>query len=346
MTLTSDKLKDRKINRGDEILTVAAAFPTTVSPVLNYSAVPVFVDIDINTLNINVSQLYKGLSEKTKAIFVANTLGNPINLDAIKYFCDENNIWLILDDCDSLGSTYKEKHLDNYADISTHSFFPAHGLSCGQGGAVCTNNNQLNKIMNSMLRWGRKYNCKDCNGNCNNRFGRKTGSLPEAYDCKYIFEHLGFNFMATDLQASILCAQIDKLPIFIQKRKENWNKYYEGLKDLSNYFIFQTVEKKSDPCWFGFAITLRDNIKFKRIDLIKFLEDKKIESRLLFAGNILYQPCMKNLKKGIDYKVIRNMNNTDKVMKDTFFLGVYPGMKNEYIDYTVDSIRKFCKLKG
>ena len=345
-TLTSHRLGDRRVKGGDEIITTSVNFPTTITPIIQYGAIPVFMDINIDTLNINISNLYKGLSEKTKAIFVANTLGNPVNIDALNYFCKENNLWLIIDSCDSLGSTYKEKHLDQYADLSTHSFFPAHGISCGQGGAVCTNNSLLNSVMKSFSKWGREYDCKNCGGNCANRFKRKTKNLPEGYDCKYIFKELGYNLVATDLQASILCAQIDKLSEFIEKRKQNWNKLYEGLKDLSNYFIFQKAEKKSDPCWFGFAITLQDNIPFKRVDLIKFLENKNIETRLLFAGDIVSQPCFEYLKNEVDYKIIGNMSNTDKVMKNSFFIGVYPGMLDEQLSYIIESIRNFVLKYG
>ena len=344
--LMSDDLEDRRLKRGDSIITTALCFPTTITPIIQNGLMPIFVDVNINTLNIDISNLYKALNKNTRAIFVANTLGNPVNLDALKYFCDENELYLILDCCDSLGSIYKDKHLDNYCHISTHSFFPAHTITAGYAGAVCTNDKQLKNIMHSLIEWGRKYHCSDCNWGCKTRFDRKEKLLPENYDCRYIFSERGFNLRPTDIQASILCAQLKKLPDFIGKRKKNWNKLYEGLKNLSSYFIFQQAEKKSDVSWFGFAVTLKDNVSFKRIDLIKFLEDRKIETRLLFAGDILGQPCMKDLKENVDYEVIGNLKNTNKIMNNTFFLGVYPGITNMQIDYICDSIKKFIKRRS
>jgi CDP-6-deoxy-D-xylo-4-hexulose-3-dehydrase len=263
--LTSPLLGNRQIKRGDSVITVSCCFPTTVAPILQYGAVPIFIDVNLDTVNIDISQLQGALREDTKAVMVAHTLGNPVNIEAIDKFCKDNNLWLILDSCDSLGSKYKGKYVEQYGDISTHSYFPAHIITGGQAGAVLTDNTKLYDIMVSMSEWGRKYNCRKCN-ECKSRFSRKEGN-----DCRYIFQHLGFNLRPTDLQASILCAQIDKLDNFIFCRKNHWKYLYDNLKDLNDYFIFQEAEKHSDPNWFSFLITLKNDVTFSRDDIVKYL---------------------------------------------------------------------------
>jgi len=340
-SLTSSLLGDRRIKRGDEIITLAAGFPTTVTPIVQYGAVPVFVDIDINTLNIDTNYLKLALSKKTKAIMIAHTLGNPYEIEEIRNFCDMNNLFLISDECDALGSKYNGKELSYYSDISTHSFFPAHILCMGQGGAVCTNDYQLYKILKSMRSWGRDFKCKTCVNFCKKRY--KDNSIDD-YDCRYSFSNLGFNLQSTEMQASIGVAQLEKVDDFKKKRKENFNRIYSNLEDLQNYLILPKKLGKSDPVWFAFWITLNKDVNFKRLDLIKYLDKNNIDTRMFFAGNIIKQECFNHLEKDVDYRIIGDLKYTDYVADNTFFIGVYPGLTLDNIDFMCDKIREFIYL--
>ncbi len=347
MALTSPLLGKKAIKRGDEIITTAAVFPTTISPIIQYGAIPVFVDIIIPEYNIDVKQLKKAITKKTKAVFLAHALGNPFNVKEVINFCKENNLWLIEDNCDGLGAQYKLNNkwqfTGTFGDIATLSFYPAHHITTGEGGAVITNNDLLYKIALSLRDWGRDCYCLPGRDNtCGKRFEGKYGNLPAGYDHKYVYSHFGYNLKATDLQAAIGCAQMDKLPDFIKKRNENWKYLKENLKELSNIFILPKAEKNSKPSWFGFLITIRDN-NIKRDDLIKHLEDKKIQTRMLFAGNVIKQPCFLNIKSKNFYKVLNDLKNTDMVMNNTFWIGVYPGLKKIHLDKIILEIKKIVK---
>ncbi|WFN35324.1 lipopolysaccharide biosynthesis protein RfbH [Methanogenium sp. S4BF] len=343
-TLTSPLLKERQIKRGDEVITVAAGFPTTVSPIIQYGAIPVFVDVELETFNIDTAQLDKALSPLTKAVMVAHTLGNPVNLDVIKDFCDEHNLWFIEDNCDSLGSKYDGTFTGVWGDIGTSSFYPPHHMTMGEGGAVYTNNPLLKKIMLSMRDWGRDCYCESGMDNtCNARFSQQFGTLPWGYDHKYVYSHFGFNLKVSDMQAAVGLAQLEKLPGFTEKRKENFAALYSGLRDLDHYFILPKAGPKSEPSWFGFMITLKNGLKFTRNDLVEYLESHHIQTRNLFAGNILRQPAFDTIGKDLHYRVIGGLPNTDKIMNDSFWIGVYPGMRPEALQYVVKKIREFVK---
>ncbi|EAH7030913.1 lipopolysaccharide biosynthesis protein RfbH [Campylobacter lari] len=340
--LTSPLLKERQIKRGDEIITVAAGFPTTIAPVVQYGAVPVFIDMELQFANVDVTQLEKALSSKTKAIMIAHSLGNPFNIKAIKEFCDKNNLWLIEDNCDALGSKYDDKYTGTWGDIGTSSFYPAHHITMGEGGAVYTNNPLLKKIILSMRDWGRDCWCKGGRDNtCGCRFTQQFGSLPKGYDHKYVYSHFGFNLKATDMQAAIGCAQLEKLPEFIEKRQKNYQKLYNGLKNLSELHLVET-QPNSQPSWFGFMITLKDGAKFTRNEITSFLEKCNIQTRTLFAGNIIRHPAFDTLEKDKDYRVVGNLEVTEKIMNDSFWIGVYPGMSEEMIEYMICKIQEFC----
>ncbi|EAI7247506.1 lipopolysaccharide biosynthesis protein RfbH [Campylobacter lari] len=340
--LTSPLLKERQIKRGDEIITVAAGFPTTIAPIVQYGAVPVFIDMELQFANVDVTQLEKALSSKTKAIMIAHSLGNPFNIKAIKQFCDKNNLWLIEDNCDALGSKYDDKYTGTWGDIGTSSFYPAHHITMGEGGAVYTNNPLLKKIILSMRDWGRDCWCKGGKDNtCGCRFTQQFGSLPKGYDHKYVYSHFGFNLKATDMQAAIGCAQLEKLPEFIEKRQKNYQKLYNGLKNLSELHLVET-QPNSQPSWFGFMITLKDGAKFTRNEITSFLEKCNIQTRTLFAGNIIRHPAFDTLEKDKDYRVVGNLEVTEKIMNDSFWIGVYPGMSEEMIEYMICKIQEFC----
>ena len=341
--LTSPLLKDRRICRGDEVITVAAGFPTTVAPILQYGAVPVFVDVDLNTANIDPAQLEQALSPKTKAVMLAHTLGNPFDLKQVKAFCDKHGLWLIEDNCDALGSKYDGKFTGTWGDIGTSSFYPPHHLTMGEGGAVYTNDPLLKKIILSMRDWGRDCWCESgVDNTCGCRFTKQFGNLPVGYDHKYVYSHFGFNLKVTDLQAAIGCAQLDKLPAFTEARKTNFAVLYDGLKDLKELQLFEKYPE-SDPAWFGFLITLTDKAHFSRNDLVKHLEDCKIQTRNLFAGNLLKHPCFETLNEGVDYRVAGTLVNTDKIMNDSFWIGVYPGMTQDKLDYMIEKIYAFVQ---
>ena len=344
MALTSPLLEDRQVKRGDEIITVAAGFPTTVAPMIQYGAVPVFVDVTIPQYNIDVSQLEKALSDKTKAVMIAHTLGNPFDLEKVSKFCKENNLWLIEDNCDALGSTYtingEEKLTGTIGDIGTSSFYPPHHMTMGEGGAVYTDNLLLNKIVKSFRDWGRDCQCSSGQDNyCGNRFTQKYGELPVGYDHKYVYSHFGYNLKATDLQAAVGCAQLEKFPSFVERRKYNFNRLKEGLSHLEDKLILPEPTQNSDPSWFGFMITVKNGNKN---GLVQHLEDNGVQTRMLFAGNILKQPCFDEIR-GDDskYRVIGNLENTNRIMNDTFWIGVYPGMTDEKIDYMIECIKNY-----
>lgn len=344
MTLTSPLLEDRQIKRGDEVITVAAGFPTTVAPIIQYGAVPVFVDVTIPQYNIDVSLLEDALSAKTKAVMLAHTLGNPFDLKSVKEFCDKHNLWLIEDNCDALGSTYKingkTKQTGTIGDIGTSSFYPPHHMTTGEGGAVYTDNPLLHKIIRSFRDWGRDCQCQSGQDNlCGNRFTGKFGELPVGYDHKYVYSHFGYNLKATDMQAAIGCAQIEKFPTFVEKRKQNFNRLHDGLNELSDKLILPEKVENSDPSWFGFMITVRDGISRNKI--VQYLEDHGVQTRMLFAGNIVKHPCFDEIRDDTSkYRVIGELKNTDSIMNDTFWIGVYPGMTEEKIDYMIKCIKE------
>lgn len=337
MSLTSTLLGERRISRGDEVITVAAGFPTTVTPIIQYGAIPVFVDVTIPQYNIDVNQLEKALSSKTKAVMIAHTLGNPFDLKSIKGFCDKNNLWLIEDNCDALGSKYTingvEKFTGTIGDIGTSSFYPPHHMTMGEGGAVYTNNSLLNKIIRSFRDWGRDCLCPSGTDNlCGHRFDKQYGDLPLGYDHKYVYSHFGYNLKATDMQAAIGCAQLEKLPTFVKKRRHNFDRLKEALKVVSDKLILPEACENSEPSWFGFLITCKDGTDKNKA--VQYIESKGVQTRMLFAGNLIKQPCFDEMRNdGLGYRMIGDLEVTDRVMKDTFWVGVYPGMTDEMIDY-------------
>lgn len=343
-TLTSPLLGDRQIKRGDEVITVAAGFPTTVAPVVQYGAVPVFVDMELTHFNIDVTQLEHALSPKTKAVMIAHTLGNPFDLSSVKAFCDKHNLWLIEDNCDALGSTYKGKPTGTWGDIGTSSFYPPHHMTMGEGGATYTDNPLLKKIMLSLRDWGRDCWCESgIDNTCGCRFTQSFGTLPKGYDHKYVYSHFGFNLKVSDMQAAIGVAQLEKFPTFVEKRKENYKKLYDGLKDI-NELILVEAQNESDPSWFGFMMTLKDGVQFTRNELVEHLENNNIQTRNLFAGNMLRHPMFDSMVQECDYRVVGDLPNTDKIMNDSFWIGLYPGMGDEAIAYMVTKIKEFtCK---
>ena len=343
--LTSPLLKERKVCKGDEVITVAAAFPTTVAPIIQSGAVPVFVDIDIPAYNIDVKKLEQAISNKTKAIFVAHSLGNIFDLKTVKEVCLKHNLWLIEDNCDALGGEYTidgvKKKTGTIGDIGTSSFYPAHQMTMGEGGAVYTSNRILHKIIRSLRDWGRDCTCPGGMDNtCGHRFSGQYGSLPAGYDHKYVYSHLGYNLKVTDLQAAIGCAQLKKLPNFIAKRRENWQYLREQLECLKNVLILPEKADNAEPCWFGFIIAVRNNSLKTADELVTELERYNIQTRRLFAGNILRHPCFENLEENKDYRIVGSMENTDFTMNHAFWVGVYPGMTKDKLDYIVKVIKK------
>lgn len=344
MTLTSPLLKERQVKRGDEIITVACGFPTTVSPIIQYGAVPVFVDITIPGYNIDTEMLEKAYTEKTKAVMIAHTLGNPFPLKEVKEFCDRHHLWLIEDNCDALGSKYtidgKTKYTGTIGDIGTSSFYPPHHMTMGEGGAVYTNDPLLYKIIKSFRDWGRDCSCPSGVDNlCGHRFDRQYGELPLGYDHKYVYSHFGYNLKITDMQAAIGCAQIKKLPMFGERRGENFNKLKEGLKEIEDKIILPEATPNSDPSWFGFLITCKPGVNRNKVTT--YLEEHGVQTRNLFAGNLIKHPCFDSLReKQEGYRVVGKLENTDRVMKDTFWIGVYPGMTDEKLNYMMKKIKK------
>ena len=342
MALTSPLLGERRVKRGDEVITVAAGFPTTVSPIVQYGAVPVFVDVTIPQYNIDVTKLEAAYSEKTKAVMIAHTLGNPFDLKAVKEFCDKHNLWLVEDNCDALGSTYtingEERFTGTIGDIGTSSFYPAHHMTMGEGGAVYTNSALLNKIIRSFRDWGRDCACPSGKDNlCGHRFDRQYGELPLGYDHKYVYSHFGYNLKVTDMQAAIGCAQLKKLPKFTERRRENFDRLLNGLKDVEDKLILPIPCENSKPSWFGFLLTCREGVD--RSKVVSYIESHNVQTRMLFAGNLVKHPCFDEMRKSGDgYHVVGDLKNTDRIMRDTFWLGVYPGMTEAKIDYMVKVI--------
>ena len=344
MALTSPLLGDRRIGRGDEVITVAAGFPTTVTPAIQYGAVPVFVDVAIPQYNIDVTKLEAALSERTKAVMLAHTLGNPFDLTAVKEFCDAHGLWLVEDNCDALGTVYElkgeRKFTGTIGDIGTSSFYPPHHMTMGEGGAVYTDNPLLNKIIRSFRDWGRDCVCPSGHDNvCGHRFDRQYGELPLGYDHKYVYSHFGYNLKATDLQAAIGCAQLDKFPSFVEKRRHNFARLWKNLEDTQDQLILPAAAEHSEPSWFGFLITCREGVDRNR--LVQYIESKGVQTRMLFAGNLTKHPCFDEMRKtGEGYRIAGGLENTDRIMADTFWIGVYPGMTDEKIDYMARVIKE------
>lgn len=337
MALTSPLLKERQIKRGDEVITVAAGFPTTVTPIIQYGAVPVFVDVTIPEYNIDVTMLEKAVSEKTKAVMIAHTLGNPFNLKAVKDFCKKNDLWLVEDNCDALGSTYEidgeVKMTGTVGDIGTSSFYPPHHMTMGEGGAVYTDNPLLHKIIRSFRDWGRDCVCPSGKDNlCGHRFDRQYGELPLGYDHKYVYSHFGYNLKATDMQAAVGCAQLEKFPPFVKRRIYNFNRLYEKLQAVSDKLILPQATEHAVPSWFGFIVTCKEGVDRNKV--VPYIEEKGVQTRMLFAGNLTKHPCFDEMRRNQSgYRVVGDLTVTDTIMENSFWVGVYPGMTDEMIDY-------------
>lgn len=344
MALTSPLLKERAIQRGDEVITVAAGFPTTVAPVIQYGAVPVFVDVTIPQYNIDVTRLEEARSPRTKAVMLAHTLGNPFDLQAVKAFCDKYGLWLVEDNCDALGSRYtidgEEKFTGTIGDIGTSSFYPPHHMTMGEGGAVYTGNPFLHKIIRSFRDWGRDCVCPSGRDNlCGHRFDGQYGELPSGYDHKYVYSHFGYNLKATDMQAAIGCAQLDKFPSFVERRRQNFARLKAQLQDVCDRLILPEACAGANPSWFGFLITCKAGTD--RNAIVRYLEEKGVQTRMLFAGNLTKHPCFDEMRKsGQGYRIVGTLENTDRIMRDTFWVGVYPGMTDEMIDYMAMTIKE------
>ncbi len=344
MALTSPLLGERQIRPGDEMITVAAGFPTTVTPAIQYGVIPVFVDVTIPQYNIDVEQLEEALSTKTKLVMIAHTLGNPFDLKTVKQFCDDHNLWLIEDNCDALGTLYKMNGEDKYTgtigDIGTSSFYPPHHMTMGEGGAVYTNNELLNKCIRSFRDWGRDCICASGQDNCcGHRFDRQYGELPIGYDHKYVYSHFGYNLKATDMQAAIGCAQLEKFPGFVEKRRHNFDRLKNALEECSDKLILPVACENSKPSWFGFLITCKEEVSRSR--MVSYIEAHGIQTRMLFAGNLIKHPCFDQMRRNRDgYRVVGTLSNTDRIMENSFWVGVYPGMTDEMIDYMAEIIKQ------
>jgi CDP-6-deoxy-D-xylo-4-hexulose-3-dehydrase len=336
--ITSPKLGDRAVKKGDEVIGVAAGFPTTVNPIIQFGAIPVFVDIDIKTHNVNVDLIENAITPKTKAIMLAHALGNPYNVAKVKELCDKYNLWLIEDTCDALGAEYNGQKCGTFGDIGTLSFYPAHHMTMGEGGAVFMNNPELKVIAESFRDWGRDCYCAPgCDNTCGCRFEQKHGDLPFGYDHKYVYSHSGYNLKITDMQAACGLAQLGKLDFFIQRRRENYSYLRKRLESLTEYLELPDPTPNSNPSWFGFPITLKDNLGVTRVELTRYLDDNKVGTRLLFAGNLLKQPYFEN----VEYRVVGNLSNTDKSMNDTFWIGVQPSLDTERLEYVCTKLEEF-----
>lgn len=341
--LTAPELGDRAIKRGDEVITVACGFPTTVTPILQYGAVPVFVDVTIPQYNIDSTMLEKALSDKTKAVMIAHTLGNPFDLKTVKEFCDKHNLWLVEDNCDALGSTYTidgvTKFTGTWGDIGTSSFYPPHHMTMGEGGCVYTNNPKLNRLILSYRDWGRDCICPSGRDNfCGHRYDGQYGELPKGYDHKYVYSHFGYNLKVTDMQAAVGCEQLKKFPEFVKRRKHNWSRLKDALMPASDKLILPVPAENSDPSWFGFLITLKDDSGLDREKVVRYIESKNVQTRMLFSGNLIKHPCFDSIRGTDAYRVAGELTATDKIMKNTFWVGVYPGMTDEMIDYMAKTI--------
>ncbi|MCB0037703.1 MAG: lipopolysaccharide biosynthesis protein RfbH [Anaerolineales bacterium] len=336
--LTSPRLRDRQLRAGDEVITAATGFPTTVNPIIQNQLTPVFLDVDLKTHNIDVSYLEEALSPQTKAIMVAHTLGNPFELDTVVEFANRHDLWLIEDNCDALGTTYKGRLTGTFGHLSTISFYPAHHITMGEGGCVLTNRPPLKKLVESFRDWGRDCWCPPgVDNTCGKRFGWQLGELPYGYDHKYTYSHIGYNLKLTDMQAAVGVAQLKKLPQFITTRKLNWQRLHDGLKPLQEFLMLPEPTPHSDPSWFGFLVTVRPDAPFTRNDLVQYLEQHKIATRLLFGGNLIRQPAYQH----VTYRVVGSLENTDIVMNQSFWIGVYPGLTDTMIDFVIEHFHKF-----
>ena len=343
--LTAPELGDRQIKRGDEVITVACGFPTTITPILQYGAVPVFVDVTIPQYNIDVNQLEEALSDKTKAVMIAHTLGNPFDLKAVKAFCDKHNLWLVEDNCDALGTKYtidgETRFTGTWGDIGTSSFYPPHHMTMGEGGAVYTNNPLLNRLILSYRDWGRDCICVSGQDNlCGHRWDGQFGLLPKGYDHKYTYSHFGYNLKVTDLQAAVGVEQLKKFPSFIERRKHNWARLHAALEDVQDKIILPKPAENSDPSWFGFLISVKPESGLDRNEVTKYIESKNVQTRLLFSGNIVKQPCFGEIRGTEAYRVVGDLKNSDYVVSNTFWVGVYPGMTDTMIDYMAQVIKE------
>lgn len=347
MALTSPLLGDRQVRRGDEVITVAAGFPTTVTPIIQYGAIPVFIDVTIPQYNIDTAMLETALSDKTKAVMVAHTLGNPFDLAEVKAFCDKNNLWLIEDNCDALGSKYtidgEEKFTGTIGDIGTSSFYPPHHMTMGEGGAVYTNNALLNKLIRSFRDWGRDCVCPSGKDNiCGHRFEKQYGELPAGYDHKYVYSHFGYNLKATDMQAAVGCAQLVKFPGFVERRRHNFDRLRAALESVSDKLILPVPCDNSRPSWFGFIMTCKDGVDKNTV--VQYIENHGVQTRALFAGNLIKHPCFDQMRaEGEGFRVVGELTNTDRIMNNSFWVGVYPGMTDEMIDYMANTIKDAIK---
>ncbi len=336
--LTSPKLGPRAIKKGDEVIGVAAGFPTTVNPIVQFGAIPVFVDVDLKTHNINVDLIEAAITPKTKAIMLAHTLGNPFNVSKVKAICDKHHLWLIEDCCDALGAKFNGQMVGTWGDIATLSFYPAHHMTMGEGGAVFTNDSKLAVIAESFRDWGRDCYCKPgCDNTCGTRFNMKLGDLPEGYDHKYTYSHLGYNLKITDMQAACGLAQLKRLPEFIEKRNANFDYLKSRLASVTDFIELTEPTENSTPSWFGFPVTLKETAGVSRVDLTKYLDQNKIGTRLLFAGNLIRQPYF----EGVEYRTVGELANTDITMNQTLWLGIYPGLGNEHLDYVAEKLEEF-----
>jgi CDP-6-deoxy-D-xylo-4-hexulose-3-dehydrase len=339
-TLTSHKLKERALQKGDEVISVAAGFPTTVNPIIQFGAIPVFIDVKLPTYNIDENLVEEAITKKTKAIMLAHTLGNPFNVKKIKDICEKYNLWLIEDSCDALGSKFDGKNIGTFGDLATLSFYPAHHITMGEGGAVFTNSKKLERIAESFRDWGRDCYCEPGKDNtCNKRFGWKLGDLPFGYDHKYTYSHIGYNMKITDMQAACGLAQLDRLEGFVKKRKENFNFLYKNLKNLEDFLILPESETNSEPSWFGFPLSLVNNSKYNRNDIIQYLNSHKIGTRLLFSGNLTKQPYMKDM----NFRIHGQLKNTDFIMNNTFWIGLYPGLSLKHLEYVISKLKNYFK---
>lgn len=345
MALTAPELGDRQILPGDEVITVACGFPTTVTPIINYGAVPVFVDVTVPQYNIDVGMLETAVSEKTKAVMIAHTLGNPFNIAAIKSFCDKYNLWLVEDNCDALGTKYtidgETKYTGTWGDIGTSSFYPPHHMTMGEGGCVYTNNPLLHRLILSFRDWGRDCICPSGHDNfCGHRFDRQYGDLPIGYDHKYVYSHFGYNLKVTDMQAAIGCEQLKKFPGFIEQRRHNWSRLRAILEPMADKLILPEPAENSEPSWFGFMISVKPESGLDRNKITRYVEDHNVQTRLLFSGNLIKHPCFNQIRETDQYRVVDNLKNTDFIMNNTFWIGVYPGMTDEMIDYMSKVIKE------
>lgn len=345
MALTAPELGERQIKKGDEVITVAAGFPTTVNPIIQYGAVPVFVDVTIPQYNIDVTELENALSEKTKAVMIAHTLGNPFNLKEVKAFCDKHNLWLVEDNCDALGSRYtiddETKYTGTWGDIGTSSFYPPHHMTMGEGGCVYTNNPLLNKLIKSFRDWGRDCVCPSGRDNfCGQRFDGQYGELPKGYDHKYVYSHFGYNLKVTDMQAAVGVEQLKKFPGFIERRRHNWEYLRNALADAGDQLILPEPAENSEPSWFGFMISVRNDSGLDRNAITRYIEDHNIQTRLLFSGNLIKHPCFDQIRGTDAYRVVGSLENTNYIMENSFWVGVYPGMTDRKLDYITDVIKK------